>query len=200
MAGRWSRPVVTGARKKTIDQRNEQRDGGKRPEQSVGPEQPELHVPGAERDERREQHPARARIRRRPRIRDHEKREEQERPVLEAMDRNGQRLAEPDRSSEDEREVTGGKHICDVTARRSIDDKAAETGHQEREERHAAPLPGRDPHLTCRQHHRDDAEVGRVEQMFAAPADDELAGDGDDAGDDGDFWEVRTEQEAERQA
>jgi hypothetical protein len=53
----------------------------------------ELHVTRAQRDQNREENAAGARIGRRLRIRDHEEREEQQRAVFKAMERDRQRLA-----------------------------------------------------------------------------------------------------------
>ena len=74
------------------------------------------------------------------------------------------------------------KAIRHVAARGAVDDEPAEAGHQKREERDVAPLARRDPDLAGEQHHRDDAEVRRVEEVLAVESKDELAGDGDDGG------------------
>src|SRR5258706_5586848 len=96
------------------------------------------------------------------------------------MERNGQRLAEPDRSAEDERHVERDEGVGDVTPRRAVDDEAAETGHQKREECDIAPLARRYPDLPREQNHGHDAEVRGIEEVLAAESKEELAGDGDD--------------------
>src|SRR5436190_24331306 len=96
------------------------------------------------------------------------------------MERDGQRLAEPDRSAEDERHVERDEGVGDVTPRRAVDDEAAETSHQKCQERDIAPLAGRYPHLAGEQDHGDNAEVGGIEEVLAVESNDELAGDGGD--------------------
>ena len=73
-------------------------------------------------------------------------------------------------------------------------------GHQQREERHRSPLPRRDPDAIAEQQHGDQAAVGGIEDVFAAKADDELAGDGDDRGEQRQSRVVGAQQQAEREA
>src|SRR6185436_17324051 len=101
---------------------------------------PELDVPGARCDEKCEEDPACPRVRRRPRIRDHEEREEQERAVFKAMNRDRQWFTEPDRSTEDKRHVERDERVGHIASARAVDDEAAETRHEEREKRDVAPL------------------------------------------------------------
>lgn len=60
-----------------------------------------------------------------------------------------------------------------------MDDEEADAGEEEGEVRHRAPLPGRDPHLGSRGEQGHDADVGGIEEVLAAPPDDELAADRD---------------------
>src|ERR1044071_6767485 len=74
-----------------IDDGREARDDGEGPEDAVGAEEAELDVAGAQGDERGEEDAAGARVGRGARVGDHEKREEQQRAVLEAVQRDGHR-------------------------------------------------------------------------------------------------------------
>ena len=121
-------------------------------------------------------------------------------PLSQPVQRNRHRLAEIERPAEHQRAVEGDERVGDVAARRAVDDQAAEARHQEREERHRSPLPRRHPDLIGQQQHRDDAAVGGIEDVLAAEADDELAGDGDDGRQDRQVGPVGAEQQAQRQA
>src|SRR3982751_3721042 len=55
-------PLVARRRKKRIDDGDENRAGGERPENAVRPEEPVVDVPATERDQRGEEDPSRARI------------------------------------------------------------------------------------------------------------------------------------------
>ena len=73
---------------------------GERPEEAVGPEEHELDDPAPRRDqEREEERPARESgvvLR----VRDHEEGEEEERAALEPVERDRQRIAQPERPPE----------------------------------------------------------------------------------------------------
>ena len=99
----------------------------------------------------------------------------------------------------DEEGVEAEKRVGHVTAGGAMDHQSPETSQQEREERHAAPLPWRHPDLAGRQHHDDQAEVGRVEQVPAVHPQQELAGHGDGARCHRQPCQVGSEQQAQRQ-
>jgi len=83
------------------------------------------------------------------------------------VQRDGERVPQPDRPADDKEGVEAEKGIGHVAARGAMDHQSTQTGQQEREERHAAPLARRHPDLAGGQHHDDEAEVGRVEQVPA---------------------------------
>ena len=89
-------------------------------------------------------------------------------------------VPQPDRQADDEQGVEAEKGVGHVAARGAMNHQASQAGKQEREELHAAPLPGRHPDLAGRQHHDDEADVGRVEQVPAVDPQEELAGHRDD--------------------
>ena len=72
-----------------------------------------------------EEDPARARVGRRLRIGDHEEGEDQERAALEPMERDRQRLAEPERAAEEERERRSRERRASRRSRDAPDDEAA---------------------------------------------------------------------------
>ena len=86
-----------------------------------------------------------------------------------------------------------------VGAGRPIDDEAAGRRQRERQEDAAAPLPGRHPHLTGARQQRHEREVRRIEDVPAAHAQDELAGDGHDGREGGEAERAGAEQQTERE-
>src|SRR6059058_3186448 len=69
-------PDVARRRQKRVDDRDENRAAGERPENAVRPEEPVVDVPPAERDECGEPHPSGARVGRCLRIGNHEEGQE----------------------------------------------------------------------------------------------------------------------------
>ncbi len=55
----------------------------------------------------------------------------------------------------------------------------AKARHQKAKVKLAAPLRRRDPDFAAERDHRDDAEIGRVEDMFMVPTENKLAGNRD---------------------
>src|SRR3954447_21315749 len=118
----FAMPLVARPRKQRVDDGDENRTGCERPENAVGREEPVVDVPAAERDERGEEDPSRARVGRGLRIGNHEEGEEQQRAALQPVNGNHQRLADPERTSDDERAPENDEGICDVAACRAVDD------------------------------------------------------------------------------
>src|SRR5438093_13653541 len=85
-------PAIPLRGKKAVDDRDERREGGQRPDQAVGPEQTVLDVPPPERHQESEQDPPGARVGGGLRIRDHEEGEEEKGAALQTMHRDGERL------------------------------------------------------------------------------------------------------------
>src|SRR3954449_6344325 len=136
----FAMPLVARRGQQRVDDGNENRAGGERPENAVRPEEPVVDVPAAERDERGEEDPSGARIGRGLRIGNHEEGEEQQRAALQPVKRNRQRLADPERPSDDERAPEDDEGVRDVAARRAIDYQSADAGDQESEEGYVSPL------------------------------------------------------------
>jgi len=86
------------------------------------------------------------------------------------MQWNDQGLAQVERPAEQERAVADDERVSHVGPRCPVDDKRARAGEQEREERRRTPLARRHPHLIGDEQHRDDAAIGRVEDVFAVDA------------------------------
>ena len=88
-----------------------------------------------------------------------------------------------------------------VTSARAdrVDDEPARAGEQESEEGRVAPLRRGDPGVARREHRRHDAEVRRVEDVLASPAQQELARDGGGGGERGEQRGVGAQQQAQRQ-
>src|SRR5947209_3535198 len=84
----FAMPLVPRRRKKRINDGDENRAGGERPENAVRPEEPVADVPAAERDQRGEENPSGPRIGRGLRIGNHEEGEEQQRAALQPVKRN----------------------------------------------------------------------------------------------------------------
>src|SRR3954454_6099064 len=121
----FAMPLVARRRKQRVDDGNENRAGCERPENAVRPEEPVVDVPAAERDERGEEDPSRARVGRGLRVGNHEEGEEQQRAALEAVKRNRERLADPQRPPDHERAPEDDERVRDVAARRTIDNQSA---------------------------------------------------------------------------
>src|SRR3954449_8551524 len=138
--GGFAIPLVARRRKQRVDDGNENRAGGERPENAVRAEEPVVDVPGAERDERGEEDPSRARIGRGLRIGNHEEGEEQQRAALQPVKRNRERLADPESASDDQCAQEDDEGVRDVAARRAIDYQSADAGDQESEEGYVSPL------------------------------------------------------------
>jgi hypothetical protein len=190
---------MTIRRKKPINQRNCERTDGQRPQRTVGSEKSKLDVPGARRDKTREENPADSRVRRRPRIRDHEKGEEQQRAVFQTMNRDRQWLAEPDGSTEHQRHVEADERVGDVASACPVHNQTAETRHQECEECDVAPLAGGHPYISADHHQRDDCDVGRIEEMLAVQFDEKLARNRDRRSQQREGNVICAQQEAQRQ-
>ena len=197
--GRADWPGVAAARQEQIDAAARQRARGERPEQAIRAEEAELHVPRAIGDERGKEDAPEPAVRRGLRIGDHEEREEQQRAALQPVQRDGHRLAQPERAPEDQREIGAEKGERHIAPRGAIHHQPAEAGHEKAEERRVSPLAGRDPHLAVgREHQRDEAEVRRVEEMLAAQAQAELAGDREEGRRRREPGRIRAEQQAKR--
>ncbi len=193
-------PHVAGTGQEPVDEGDGDREERQRPQETVRPEELELHEPGAQRHQRREQDAPASRIGRGLRIRDHEEGEQDERAAFEPMQGNAQGLAEPERSSDEQRGVADEKRKCHVASRGPVHDEAAGGREEEAEHGRAAPLTGRDPHDAREEHHRHQREVRGIEDVLAAHAQDELAGDGDGGRHDREVDGIRPEQKAQRQS
>src|SRR3954447_7437095 len=130
----FAMPLVARRRKNRVDDGNENRAGGERPENAVRAEEPVIDVPAAERDERGEENPSRARVGRGLRIGNHEEGEEQQRAALQPVKRNRERLADPQRPPDHKRAPEDDERVRDVAARRAIDDQSADAGDEKSEE------------------------------------------------------------------
>src|SRR3954453_24151643 len=129
----FAMPLVARRRKQRVDDGDENRAGGERPENAVRREDPVVDVPAAERDERGEEDPSRARVGRGLRIGNHEEGEEEQRAALQPVKRNRERLANPQRPSDHERAPENNDRVRDVAALGAIDDQSADAGDQESE-------------------------------------------------------------------
>ncbi len=182
-----------------IEERDEGGEEEERPEWAVGPEESELDESGAGGDEAAVEDAAGARVRGRLRVRDHEEGEDQQRAALEAVERNRERLAEPGGARDDERQVDAQERHGDVRAGGPLHDEAAGAGQEKPPERRLPPLPRRDPGVSRREDRHDDSEIGGVEDVLAAPAQEELARDGCRRGEHGERRGVGSKEEAERE-
>jgi hypothetical protein len=112
---------------------------------------------------------------------------------------NGHGLSEPERPAHEQRGVGGEEGGGHIGPGRAVHDQPTGRGKEEAKHRRAAPLAGRHPHLAGEEHHGHQREVGRVEDVLASDAEDELAGDGDGGGDDDQAEGTGPEQETERE-
>jgi hypothetical protein len=115
------------------------------------------------------------------------------------MNRNAHRLAEPDRAAKHERHVKRDERDGHIASRRAVHHETPEARHQKREKGYVPPLAGRHPDLLRQQHHGQDAEVRRVEQMLVVETDCELAPDRNDGGHDRQTGEIGPEEQTEGQ-
>src|SRR3954468_17190716 len=98
----FAMPLVARRRQERVDDGDENRAGGERPENAVRPEEAVVDVPAAERDKRGEEDPSGPRVGRGLRIGNHEEGEEQQRTALQPVKRNRERLAHPQRPPDDQ--------------------------------------------------------------------------------------------------
>jgi len=115
------------------------------------------------------------------------------------MQRDGERLPEPERASDQQARVAREEGQGDVGAGRAIHDQGSSRRQQEREDDAAAPLAGRHPYVLREEQHRDQREVGRVENVLVPYAQRELTGDSGDGGENGQARYTRAHQEAKRE-
>ena len=198
--GGGRRPPIPDARNEAVEDRNEDREECERPEQTVRSEKTELDEGRTGRDENGEEDPSQPGVRRRFRIRDHEKGEEKERAALQTVQRDRERLAERRGPGEKQQAIESEERQGDVASGGSAHDEDPRAGDREGEEGAGSPLAGRNPDAVRQDHHRDEAEVRRVEDVFAVPAEDDLRGDRDDRGDDRQERRIRSKEEAQREA
>ena len=97
----------------------------------------------------------------------HEESEEQQRPALELMQRDRERVAEPGRAEQERpHQKTRNANVTSPRAAR-FTTRAPQAHDQERQQRDVPPLARRHPYLPGQEHHPDDAEVGGVEDVLA---------------------------------
>ena len=89
------------------------------------------------------------RIRRRARIRDHEEGEDQQRPALELMQRDRERVAEPNGPHQQEGCMRDQKEDGDVGAVRRAQHEDGEKAQERGEPYGRSPLSRRNPHAVC---------------------------------------------------
>ena len=112
------------------------------------------------------------------------------------MQRNRQRIAQPQRPCDQQSDIEARESQRHIRSRGTGDDQAAEAGDQKAEPGDLAPLSCRDPAQAARQDD-DQREVGGIEKMLVFPADDELAGDGEERGQGDNHEIVGAEEDAE---
>ena len=193
-------PDVAGTWEQPVDQWDGDREERKGPQETVRPEELELHDPGAHGHQGREQDAPCPRIGRGLGIRDHEEGEQHERAALEPVQGNAHGLSQPEGSSGEQRDVADEKCEGHIAPRCPVHDQAAGRREQESEHGRAAPLTGRDPHAAREEHHRHQREVRGIEDVLAAHAQHELAENGDGGRHDHQLERIRPEQEAQRQS
>ena len=193
------RPFVAAVANQGVEQWCQRCAGGQRDDRRARLEQPELERGRCARHDRAEQQAAGGRIRRRARIGDHEEREQEQRAVPELVQRDREGVAEPDRAAGDDERVGYEERKRGFSATCPRQHEHAERNQRQAAERRAAPLARRDPGVVARDEHGRDAEGGRVEDVLAADAQQELAADREPGGGDGQRRRVRAKQEAKRQ-
>ena len=173
-----ARPRVPRAGEKAIDERHQQRAARERPEQAVGAEQAELHghAPAAT-SAANSRRPAReSGVVFGSEIMKNANSSSARRSGGGGWERRGALPASasgrpPGRRSE------AGTPASHRRARRARDDEEAEPRHQEREPRRLPHWPGDTYTASAEQQHHGEADVGRVEDVLAADANEELAAD-----------------------
>ncbi len=145
-----------------------------------------------------EKNSAPARIGRGLRIGNHKKREEKKGAVLEPVQGNRHRLAQPEGTPKEEGQIAGEKGVCDIASGGAVNHQPTEAGQQKAEEGGAAPLPRRDPQAARTEHRRRNADVCGIKKMLAPPTQEKLARDGDDNGHGGEDRRVELHQQQKR--
>lgn len=196
MTGRRGRPPKPDARQETVDQWHERRTHDEAPERSVRFEETELDIERDHRHQKCEDHPARAGVRRGLGVGNHEERENQQSDALDLMQRDRQRVAEPESSRDEQTDVESEKAQGHIRARRPRHDEASHPGDEQAEPDDLPPLSRRDPSEAGGD--RDDQrEIRGIEDVLLAPPDDELAGNGDEGRQCDDSQIVGAEEDAQ---
>jgi len=182
-----------------VDEGNEEGADGEGIEQAVRTEEHELDEPRPGDDEEREEQAARAGIRRRPGVRDHEEGEDEERSALQLVQGYGDRVPEPRGTAHEQQQVQREERVGDVAPARPVDDEAPEASDQEAEEGGAPPLGWGDPRPSREEQARE-GDVRRIEEVLPAQPQDELAAHGEDGPESRDKGEVRPQQQAKRES
>ncbi len=113
------------------------------------------------------------------------------------MQWNRHRLTDVERATKKEGAVAADERTSNVGPGRAVDDQRAGTGHERGKEGGRAPLAGRYPHLIGQQQHDDDAAVGRVVDVLAVHAQQELAADRHNRREHGKVGAVRAQQQTQ---
>lgn len=192
-------PAVALACEQPVEQRHEGHAEEEREERCVGAVEGELDDESDAGNRRAEDHAAGRAVRRRFRVRDHEKREHEQRAVREVVERDGERIAEQSRSHRDQHCVAAEERKRRLRAAGAGQDDESEAGKRQCRQCAASPLAARDPGAVGGEHEADDRPVGRIEQVLAPDADQELARDRDDGGEHRQPEAVRSQQHGQRQ-
>src|SRR5690348_3311106 len=107
-------------------------------------------------------------------------------------------IAEPERPCDQEPDVETEKAQRYIRPHRASDDETAHAGDEKAEPSDLSPLSGRDPAQSAR-YEEDQRQIRRVEDVLLLPADDELAGDGNDCRQRGNGQFIGAEKKTEAQ-
>ena len=98
------------------------------------------------------------------------------------MQRDRQRIAEPERARSQQSSVADEKEDRDVRAPRGLQHDDREKAGERSEPEFRAPLPRRDPYAGVRQQQDHDREAGGIEEVFPVDAQQKFGGDREDPG------------------
>jgi hypothetical protein len=184
----------------TIDEKNERRERDERDVQRRSHLHGKREIVTEQRYGDGEHEAAQPRIRRRARIRDHEEGEDQQRPALELMQRDRERVAEPNGPHQQEGCMRDQKEDGDVEAVRRAQHEDGEKAQKRGEPYRRSPLSRRNPHAVRSQKQNHDREACGIPDVLAVHPKDEFRADRNDSGNYVQPRLLSAQQQAQREA
>src|ERR1700731_2875417 len=116
------------------------------------------------------------------------------------MQRDGERVAQPQRARQQQRGVAAEEEQRDIGAPGGVQHQDGQKRQQRRKPEGSSPLAGRDPDAARGQEQRDNGKAGGIPDVLAVDPQQKFGGNRDGAGGGVQPWLVRPQQQAQRQS